>query len=126
MKDFHNEVYILWSFLSSYQHFAPDISGNRQLVGILCFREWMPEFPEATKTRSSDCCTASFISPHILPFLPEAAVLSFPCLDSVKGFKTSKGLLFKENRLEHARKQLHMDKPFTFRSYNKFRLTETS
>lgn len=81
----------------------------------------MPEFPEATKTKSSDCCSASFISPHILPFLPKAAVLSLPCLDSVKGFKTFKGLLFKENRLEHARKQ-----PFTFRSYNKFRLAETS
>lgn len=64
VKVFHNEVFILWSFLLSY--FPPDILGNSEMVGILCFREWMPEFPEGTNTKSSDCCTESFISPHIL------------------------------------------------------------
>jgi len=94
VKVFHNEVCILWSFLLSC--FPSDILGNTELVGILHFREQMPEFPEGTSTKSSDCCIESFASPPVLPLPPEAAVWSLLYLDSVQDVKTAKGLLLKE------------------------------
>lgn len=124
VKVFHKEVCILGSFLLSC--FPPAILGNGELVGILCLGNWSLNFLRELTQNLQISALNHFISPHVLPCPSKAAVWSLPYLDSVQAVKIVKGLLLKENRLQYVRKQLNMDKPFSFSSYNKCRLTETS
>lgn len=94
------------------------------MIEVLCFREWMPEFPEATNPKFSECCTESIISSHVLPFSPEVQDLFY--LHFIQSIEVAEGFLLKENRLEHIRKQLNTGKPFSFYKCNKFSLCETS